>query len=262
LKKYIILSVLLLITLFSKAQWTNRTPSGTNAVLDSSSGGGYFANGIEYKNYADSSSSLPTFLKHIPFLQLSIAGVLYYRNATASGWIPISIGGSDTLITTGLGISQSISGNIKTLSLTNTSITFPNSYGLNWSAGNNGTLGSSITATIDSTKFIPYTDTLKINGIASQTFVNTQISSIRIIKSALTGLVGNGGGDDPTTGSSSFTDTKLIGLPSRIQIILGEIILSDWGNNSSFTFNSSTGTINITPNTFTAGTTLYVNLNQ
>lgn len=78
----------------------------------------------------------------------------------------------------------------------------------------------------------------------------------------ITAIVGEGLSDSPTSGSSTYTNTKLIGLGTRIQIVEGEMIESNFGSNASFTFNNSTGTINISPNTFTAGTSLYINLNQ
>lgn len=77
---------------------------------------------------------------------------------------------------------------------------------------------------------------------------------------ALTKIVGTGSG--PVAGNSTYTNTALIGLPSNIQIFLADYPLSNYGLYAAFTFDNTTGTIDISPNTFTNATMLYINLNQ
>lgn len=82
----------------------------------------------------------------------------------------------------------------------------------------------------------------------------------------LTGVVGGGGDDDPVNGQSVFQNNKLIGLGAanngRIQIQIDEANQSNYGNNSSFAFDFATGEIDISPNIFVTGSSLYIDLNQ
>lgn len=93
-------------------------------------------------------------------IPMIINGVFAKKNGIVN--IPV---GTDSSIQTGIGLSQSISGTTKTLSLTNTSVTIANSYGLTWSSGNNAALGGSITGTIDSSKWVTQ-NALKIDSLA------------------------------------------------------------------------------------------------
>lgn len=77
---------------------------------------------------------------------------------------------------------------------------------------------------------------------------------------ALNEVVGTGLG--PTNGSSTFTDTRLIGLGTKLQISINGILIYNYGTYSSFTFNSGTGQIDISPNVWTTGNTLTIFLNQ
>jgi hypothetical protein len=82
----------------------------------------------------------------------------------------------------------------------------------------------------------------------------------------LIGVVGDGGDDDPVAGESTFQNDKLIGLGAtnsdRIQIVYAENIMSNFGDNSSFVFDNALGIIDISPQTFVTGSSLYVNRNQ
>lgn len=82
----------------------------------------------------------------------------------------------------------------------------------------------------------------------------------------LVGVVDGGDTDDPVSGISTFQDNKLKGLGAsnnyRIQIVIDEVLQSNFGVNASFTFDGITGTIDLSPNTWQAGSGLYINLNQ
>lgn len=82
----------------------------------------------------------------------------------------------------------------------------------------------------------------------------------------LIGTVGGGTANDPAPNQSIFQSNKLIGLGStnngKIKIEIDDTIFSNFGINSSFTFNNVTGQINLSPNIFIAGSGLYINLNQ
>lgn len=85
-------------------------------------------------------------------------------------------------------------------------------------------------------------------------------------RNAIKGVVGSGEADDPVEGSSLFQSTKLIGMGAdnngRMVAILAEIIISNYGNNASFTLDNNTGLIDISPNTFQAGDSWFIDLNQ
>lgn len=96
---------------------------------------------------------------------------------------------------------------------------------------------------------------------------STNISySTTQIKEPLKGIVGDVGADNPVTGLSTFQNNKLIGLggiSGRIKIYIDDVRQSNWGQNLSFNYNQSLGTI-----TFTNGyvwqfaSSLEVDLNQ
>lgn len=82
-------------------------------------------------------------------------------------------------------------------------------------------------------------------------------------KGVLNLIVGESGA--PQNGESTWQSDSLIGLGGtlgRIQITLGEVPMSSYGGNASFSFDNTSGTINIFPNTFYEPDSLNVNLNQ
>lgn len=86
-------------------------------------------------------------------------------------------------------------------------------------------------------------------------------------RAPLIGVVGRGTADDPTTGLTYFQSDKLIGLGrtnnNEIQIVIGVTIQWNFGDNKSFDFNSSTGTIYLgNGNVWIAASGLYVDRNQ
>lgn len=86
----------------------------------------------------------------------------------------------------------------------------------------------------------------------------------------LTGIVDGGGADDPVSGQSIFQSNKLIGLGStnggKIQIVIDDVIQSNYGQNKSFEFDNVTGEIDLdyngSGNTWITSSGLYINLNQ
>lgn len=83
------------------------------------------------------------------------------------------------------------------------------------------------------------------------------------------GIAGRGVPDnDPTVGASTVTSTKLIGLGTNsinygdIQIFVNTVPMQNFGNNPNFTYNPTTGTIDITPLTWADADSIYVDLNQ
>lgn len=87
-----------------------------------------------------------------------------------------------------------------------------------------------------------------------------------VIVPPLVGVVGGGGADDPVNGLQTFTSSKLINLGAsnggKIQIEIDEVTMSNFGQNSSFTLDNVLGILDISPNTFFTGSSLYINLNQ
>lgn len=87
------------------------------------------------------------------------------------------------------------------------------------------------------------------------------------VKQPLIGIVGNGGPTDPTTGITTFQNINLIGLGSsnngHIQIVVDDVLYSNFGINASFGFNNTIGLITWSQgNTWVAGSGLYIDLNQ
>lgn len=84
------------------------------------------------------------------------------------------------------------------------------------------------------------------------------------------GVVDRGNATDPVSGTGIFTSTLLAGLGTTnngdIQIVLGEVLRSNFGDNASFAYTDNgdgTGTITLnTPETFFPGSTLFVDRNQ
>lgn len=97
--------------------------------------------------------------------------------------------------------------------------------------------------------------------IASVPYVGNQASI-----PPLTGVVDRGGANDPVSGQSIFQSNKLIGLgvtnSGEISFNMAGTIWENYGDNKSFDFNLTTGEIDISPNEFVAGSSIYINLNQ
>lgn len=97
--------------------------------------------------------------------------------------------------------------------------------------------------------------------IASVPYVGNQASLPPLI-----GVVDDGGANDPVSGQPIFQNNRLIGLGvtngGKISFNMAGSIWENFGDNSNFTFNSTTGEIDISPNEFSAGSSLYINLNQ
>lgn len=90
-------------------------------------------------------------------------------------------------------------------------------------------------------------------------------TSINPIEPPLVGVVGQSG--FPVAGTSTYQNNALIGLGGsnggKIQFNLAEQIYSNFGNNQSFNFNNTTGTITLlNGNTFYEGDSFYCNLIQ
>lgn len=88
-----------------------------------------------------------------------------------------------------------------------------------------------------------------------------------LVKSPLIGVVGNGGVNDPVEDQSTFQSDDLKGLGSTnggiIQIVVDDVLNSNFGINSSFSFDNTTGIITWTNgNTWGSGSGLYIDLNQ
>jgi len=80
----------------------------------------------------------------------------------------------------------------------------------------------------------------------------------------LIGTVDGGGSDDPVSGNTPFQNNKLIGLGStngnKIQIVVDDILYSNFGTNANFSFAPTTGTIS--GFYWAAGAGLFIDLNQ
>ena len=116
--------------------------------------------------------------------------------------------------------------------------------------------------------FIPAKSIVNIAKASNSLWV---VSSVPYSGSAaalppLIGIVGGGGSDDPVSDQPIFQSPKLVGLGSandgKIKIEIDDVILSNFGVNSSFDFDNITGEIDLTPNNFIEGSGLYINLNQ
>lgn len=88
-----------------------------------------------------------------------------------------------------------------------------------------------------------------------------------VIVPALNGIVGGGGVDDPVDDSPTFQSNKLIGLGAtnggKVSITYAETPMSNYGGNASFAIDNVAGIFTWTNgNTFSTGSSLYINLNQ
>jgi len=86
------------------------------------------------------------------------------------------------------------------------------------------------------------------------------------VKPPLVGVVDGGGADDPVSGTSVFQSDRLIGLAQsngqKCQIFLDGGGMVNYGNNISFILDNVRGEIDISPNEFPTGSSLYIDLNQ
>ncbi len=85
-------------------------------------------------------------------------------------------------------------------------------------------------------------------------------------KPPLIGVVDGGGEDDPVSGGDTFQSDKFIGLGStnagKVLIFIDNIPQTNFGTNISFILDNVTGLLDISPNKWFAGSSLYVDLNQ
>jgi hypothetical protein len=142
--------------------------------------------------------------------------------------------------------------------------------------GNNSS-ASTVTFSIQPNGIVQFANAFSFpnhDGLSGQTLVSDgtgsvtwqTISSSGSTKTPIKGIVG--GTNMPENGASAYTDTRLIGLatdasPALAQIIIGEQVMSSYGNNVSFTLNNSGGTITLlNGNTFITGQSVFIDLNQ
>lgn len=93
--------------------------------------------------------------------------------------------------------------------------------------------------------------------------------SIAAGRTPLKGITGRGLTNDPITDSSFFQSVDLVGLAASgdandglIMIYVDGVPMQNFGNSSQFTFDNTTGLIDISPNTFPEGSSIYIDLNQ
>lgn len=71
---------------------------------------------------------------------------------------------------------------------------------------------------------------------------------------------------DPVADQSILQDNSLIGLGStnggNIQMVIAEVLMSNYGDNASFTYDPVLGEIDISPNVFIIGNAVFVDRNQ
>lgn len=107
---------------------------------------------------------------------------------------------------------------------------------------------------------------LGAGGYALRNWSDIKSCVVGIVKEPLIGVVDGGGKTDPLSGTSVFQSDLLVGLGSknsgRIQIVIDNVLYSNFGLNASFTFDNTTGIINISPNVWVATSGLYIDLNQ
>jgi hypothetical protein len=115
------------------------------------------------------------------------------------------------------------------------------------------------------TDLVLFTDDNNLSVFRAWSQIVACISAAQGLK-PLIGVTGDGGPDDPVTDSSFFESSKLAGIGAsnnnRFIIIIDGVILQNFGSNIGFTFDTNTNIIDISPNTFPAGSGLYIDLNQ
>lgn len=82
------------------------------------------------------------------------------------------------------------------------------------------------------------------------------------VPKSIAGVVGGGGADDPTSNATTYVNAKLVGLGPRITIVVNNVQYTNFGANANITFTPGTGTIDISPNKWIVGGSLFINLNQ
>jgi len=99
---------------------------------------------------------------------------------------------------------------------------------------------------------------------ARRTWADIKACLTGTIVPPLIGVVGGGGADDPTAGAVDFQNDKLKGLGSsnagRIQIVVDDILYTNFGTNINFSFDNTTGIIS--DFFWVTGAGLYIDLNQ
>lgn len=96
-----------------------------------------------------------------------------------------------------------------------------------------------------------------------QTWDSLHIGSIATsVPKSIAGVVGGGGADDPISNATTYVNAKLVGLGPKITIIVNNVQYTNFGANANITFTPGTGTINMAPNKWIVGGSLFINLNQ
>lgn len=103
-----------------------------------------------------------------------------------------------------------------------------------------------------------------VGKYALRTWGDLKACVTSVVIPPLIGVVDGGGADDPISGNTPFQDNKLTGLGAtnagRIQIVVDDILYTNFGTNVNFSFDPTTGTI--TGFFWITGAGLYIDLNQ
>lgn len=122
-----------------------------------------------------------------------------------------------------------------------------------------------VTSCPQDTDLILFTDNNNLSVFRTWATVKACFGGL-VVNPPLIGITGNGGADDPVTDSSFFESDKLAGIGStnsdRFQILIDGVVLQNFGTNIGFTYDTVTNIIDISPNTFPEGSSLYIDLNQ
>lgn len=109
-----------------------------------------------------------------------------------------------------------------------------------------------------------------VGGYARRAWADIKRCILSTVLLPYVGVVDRGQPNDPVSGVSTFTNALLVGLGANhngeIQIVYGEQLKSNFGENQTFDFDPITGTINLDFNgsgeTFNPQSTLWVDRNQ
>jgi hypothetical protein len=105
-------------------------------------------------------------------------------------------------------------------------------------------------------------------GYALRNWKDLKACILGSVKLPYIGVVGRGrtSPHDPVAGSSILQDDLLKGLGStndgNIQMVIDSTLMSTYGVDASFTYDPSTGTINISPNVFVNQSGVQIDRNQ
>lgn len=114
-------------------------------------------------------------------------------------------------------------------------------------------------------------DTNKVAGVANQrpiTVINQNITNTienngtGNNKKPLIGIAGRGTSKDPIVGTSYYQHIDLIGLGAEISIKVDSVYMDNYGQNSSFTFNSAIGRVEFLTYEWSENSSISVDLNQ